>query len=155
MAHAQSLGAASAKEKQRRKGKEPAKVITEEDLRRAGGVVSSPGQVADTPAAAPVAPDGAPAEGEAARAAKPKTEEQQKAEQAAAWRKRLADAQQKVDRARAAVAFVQSDLADTSSGYYTSRRAAAANALPVRQQELAAAEQELQAVQDEGRRNGY
>ena len=154
VASAQSLGEAAAKEKAKRKGKpEPAKVFTDDDLRNAGGVASSPGAV-DAPATA----DGQakPAEGaKAGEAKKEKTPDEIQAEQQAAWRKKVDHAQSEVTRIQGIVNDMQRDLNDTSGGVYTPRRAGLQSKLDEAQKNLAIAQQMLADAQDEGRRNGY
>ena len=155
VASAQSLGEAAAREKAKRKGKtEPAKVFTDDDLRSAGGVANVPAAV-DAPASA----DGqAKAEGEKAGQAKKekeKTPDELQAEQQAAWRKKVDHIQSEVNRIRQMVAAIQADLNDTSGGVYTPRRATLQTRLEEAQKNLAAGEQMLADLQEEGRRNGY
>ncbi len=155
VASAQSLGEAAAREKAKRKGKtEPAKVFTDDDLRSAGGVANVPAAV-DAPASA----DGqAKAEGEKAGQAKKekeKTPDELQAEQQAAWRKKVDHIQSEVNRIRGMVTAMQRDLNDTSGGVYTPRRASLQTGLDEAQKNLAAAEQMLADLQEEGRRNGY
>jgi hypothetical protein len=150
-ASAQSLGEVAAREKAKRKGKEPGKVFTEDDLRRAGGVVSAPGGSSTTePEAAPApgeAPSGEPAEpgaaaGQAAPSPPEKTEDEIRAEQQEAWQARLDDA-------------TQFDLNDTSGGVFTPRRAQLQQRLEEAQQRLAAAQQKVADLEEEGRRNRF
>ncbi len=155
VASAQSLGEAAAREKAKRKGKtEPAKVFTDDDLRSAGGVANVPAAV-DAPASA----DGqAKAEGEKAGQAKKekeKTPDELQAEQQAAWRKKVDHIQSEVNRIRQMVTAIQADLNDTSGGVYTPRRATLQTRLEEAQKNLAAGEQMLADLQEEGRRNGY
>jgi hypothetical protein len=167
---AQSLGEAAAKEKDKRKGK-TAKVYTETDLRRAGspGTLSMGGEPADagagqegTPAAdgqAPPATDATGAapggEGQAAKPANQKSEEQVKAEAQDAWRKKLEKAQTDASTLREHIAKIQSDLNDTSISFYGSRRATMVGLLEQNKQKLAAKEQEITQLEDEGRRSNF
>jgi hypothetical protein len=155
LASAQSLGEAAARERAKKKGKtEPVKVFTDDDLRSAGGIANVPAAV-DAPASA----DGqAKAEGEKAGQAKKqkeKTPDELQAEQQAAWRKKVDHIQSEVNRIRGMVTAMQRDLNDTSGGVYTPRRASLQTGLDEAQKNLAAAEQMLADLQEEGRRNGY
>jgi hypothetical protein len=157
-ATAQSLGEAAAKEREKRKGKPAPKVITEEELRKAGGTVSSPAAVPDGPAPAakpPAGKEGAAKEGGAKAAPKEKTPDEIRAEQETAWRKRLGAAEKDVSFFRDEVARIQTELNDTSGGVYTSRRASAQSRLDGALKALADAEQKLAAIQEEGRRNSF
>ena len=162
---AQGLGQAAAKEKEKRKGK-TAKVYTEDDLRRAGGpgTLSMGGESADSAAPA----DGtAPANGQAAApgadgaaAAAPggpkqKSEEEQKAEAQEAWRKKLEKARSDATVLREQVEKIQTDLNDTSLSFYGSRRTTMVTLLEQNKQKLAAKEQEITQLEDDGRRLGY
>jgi hypothetical protein len=159
---AQGLGEAAAKEKEKRKGK-TAKVFTEDDLRRAGGpgTLSMGGDSGD--AAAPADGAAAPADGQAgaqgAAAApggpKPKSEEEQKSEAQDAWRKKLEKARSDASVLREQVNKIQTDLNDTSLSFYGSRRTTMVTLLEQNKQKLAAKEQEITQIEDEGRRLGY
>jgi len=154
VASAQSLGEAAAREKAKRKGKtEPAKVFTDDDLRSAGGVANVPAAV-DAPADGQAKAEGEKA-GQAKKKEKEKTPDELQAEQQAAWRKKVDHIQSEVNRIRGMVTAMQRDLNDTSGGVYTPRRASLQTGLDEAQKNLAAAEQMLADLQEEGRRNGY
>jgi hypothetical protein len=164
---AQSLGEAAARERDKKKGK-TTKPYTESDLRRAGGpgtlsITTGPdGATEAVPAAdgqAPPAGEGqaaAPgAEGQAAKPANQKSEEQQKAEAQDAWRKKLEKARSDAEIIRAQVNTIQTDLNDTSVSFYGTRRTKMLELLEANKQKLAAKEQEITQLEDEGRRNNY
>jgi hypothetical protein len=163
---AQGLGQAAAKEKEKRKGK-TAKVYTEDDLRRAGapGTLSMGGDSSD--AAAPADGTAPPADGQAAAPGadgaaatapggpKQKSEEEQKTEAQDAWRKKLEKARSDVSVLREQVNKIQTDLNDTSLSFYGSRRTTMVSLLEQNKQKLAAKEQEITQLEDDGRRLGY
>lgn len=160
-ATAQGLGEAAAKEREKRKGKPAPKVITEEELRQAGGTVSSPAAVPDGPAPAakpPAGREGAGKEGGAKdgkAAPKEKTPDELRAEQETAWRQRLAASEKEVSYYKGEVTRLQAGLDDTSGGVYTPRRAGLQTSLDQAQKALADAQQKLAGIQEEGRRNSY
>jgi hypothetical protein len=156
-APAQSLSDAAAKEKERRKSvPKPAKVVTEEDLRSAGGTVSSTSTPDSTPAAGG---DAKPAEGQAgkegASAKKEKSEDELRAEAQTAWRKKLDAANAEMSQAQGLVTQIQAELNDTSGGVYTPRRAGLQTQLDDARKRQANAEQSVSALSEEGRRNGW
>jgi hypothetical protein len=164
---AQSLGEVAAKERDKKKGK-TTKPYTESDLRRTGGpgtlsMTTGPdGATEEVPAAdgqAPPAVDGqaaAPgAEGQAARPANQKSEEQLKAEAQDAWRKKLEKARADAETLREQVNKIQFDLNDSSLSFYGTRRNTMMTLLEQNKQKLAAKEQEITQLEDEGRRNNY
>lgn len=146
---AQSLSEAAAKEKERRKGK-TAKVYTEDDLRRAGGPLNSSTPAAPSPTASPK-----PEEGKAGAKKGEKTEEELRAEKEADWHKRLETAQKNVAALQDNVNKLQLDLNDMSGGVYSPRRATIANLLEETKKQLADAQQTVENLQEEGRRNNY
>lgn len=159
-ATAQSLGEAAAKEKEKRKGRPAPKVITEEELRQAGGTVSSPAAVPDGPAPVAAKPaagkDGAKEGGKDGKAApKEKTPDELRAEQEAAWRQRLADAEKEVAHNKGEVTRLQASLDDTTGGVYTPRRAGLQTSLEQAQRALADSQAKLAGIQEEGRRNSF
>jgi hypothetical protein len=157
-ATAQSLGEAAAKEKEKRKGKPAPKVITEEELRQAGGTVSSPAAVPDGPAPVAAKPP-AGKEGAGAKdgkaAPKEKTPDELRAEQEAAWRERLAAAEKEVAYNKGEVTRLQASLDDTTGGVYTPRRAGLQSSLEQAQRALADSQTKLAGIQEEGRRNSF
>lgn len=165
VATAQSLADAAARERAKRKGKPQgaAKVIDEEELRKAGGNVASPAatdtgtgttSASSTTAATPGQADAAGAK-PPAKAADEKSPEQIKAEQMAAWRQKLDLARKQVGVYQELIKALQSDLNDMSGGVYTPRRASAQTNLEKTQNELAAAQQTVADLEAEGKRNGY
>src|SRR4051794_32456410 len=157
-----TMGQAAAKEKEKKK---PAKVYTEDDLRGAGrGTLSNPGAdggsaTAGTPATAASPAAGASgAAGEkkaddktAAPAEKPKTEEEQHAEREKEWRDKLAQAQADVTTWSAEVTRLQSVMNDNTGPMYGAGRAARAESLENAKRQLAAAQQTVETLQEEGR----
>ncbi len=159
VAAAQGLADAAAREREKRKGKphSSAKVITEEELRKAGGNVASPAAT-DTGASTTGATPGQDANAGAKPAGKAtdeKSPEQIKAEQTAAWRQKLDLARKQVGVYQDLIKALQSDLNDMSGGVYTPRRASAQTNLEKTQRELLAAQQTVADLEAEGQRNGY
>lgn len=159
VATAQSLADVAAREREKRKGKPQGttKVIDEEELRKAGGNVSSPAATdAGTGTASTTT---TPGQGDAAKApakaGDEKSPEQLKAEQMAAWRQKLDLARKQVVVYQDLLKALQADLNDMSGGVYTPRRAAAQNNLEKTQGELATTQQTIADLEAEGRRNGY
>lgn len=184
IASAQSLGELAAKEKEKRQGKPAPKVITENELGRAGkkGTLSMAGDTSSGEEAAPAADvvaegepaegasEGAPAEGATegqqtsepaapaagkAPAKKEKTEEEIQAERRAEWRKKLDLAREKVTVHQTNVDNLQRDLNDPTAGTYTDRRVQAEKLFQSEKASLAAAQAEVERLDDEGRRNGW
>jgi ElaB/YqjD/DUF883 family membrane-anchored ribosome-binding protein len=169
---AQSLGEVAARTQKEKESKgKPAKVFTEADLRgrpSSQGSVSQPGAgnpgalpaAAASPAPgaaaspAPGAP-GAPAAGATPPAGeKPKTPEEERAEQVAAWRERLTKAQEDVTRLTQEVNDLQTSLSDSSAAQYSPARAKAQSRLEAATSQLAAARANLENITEEGRRAG-
>lgn len=157
LAAAQSLGELAAREREKRKGQKPTtKVITDDDLRRGGqagrGTVNTGlagPAVAASPAAGQAAGAAAP-EGE-----KPKTEEELRAEQEQAWRAKLKKAQEDVQRLTLAVDTVQRHLGDITGNLYGSQRTALLSEQDKLKAELQAAQQQVAALEEEGRRSRF
>ncbi len=146
-----SLADAAAKEKERRKTVKGAKSFTEDDLRKAGAGAESTTEVATTSTEATGAK-----EGEATKPAKKeKSEDELKAEQSAAWRKKVEVAQNNVQVYQDQVNKLQLDLNDASGGFYSARRTTIMSTLEDTKKKLADAQQTLSDLEDEGRRNGY
>jgi hypothetical protein len=180
-AAAQSLGDLATQEKQKRQGKPSRKVITENELGRAGtrGTMSmtDTGQTlpSETPvegastATADAAPpaEGAPVEGgspsaepagadpNAPSAKAEKTEEEIRGERRAEYQKRLDTARNKVNTLQKNVDLLQRDLNDVSGGVYTERRNALLKQHADQSAALKAAQDELAALEEEGRRSGF
>lgn len=148
-ATAQTLGEVAEKEKERRKKEKPAKVYTEGDLKKGGGNVSVVGPASTTSEAKPA--EGA----EGAAKEKEKTDDEKKAEQAKAWREKLDEARANVTRLSAEVTKLQTDANDLSGPLYSSIRTSLLNRLEEAKKLLAAAQQSVTDLEEEGRRNGY
>jgi hypothetical protein len=145
----QSLAEAAAKEKARRKAAQKGKSFTDDDLRGGGGSVST-----GTDPAAGGSSTAKP--GDTGKStAKQKTEDEVKAEQSAAWRKRLEAANKKVTVLQETIDKIQLDLNDMSGGVYSSRRATLLNLLDDTKKQLAAAQQSVADLEGEGRKNFY
>jgi hypothetical protein len=157
VARAQSLGELAAKEKERReqerqKNGGATKVITEDDLR--GGGKGTFSNAAGTTGAAGEAAKDAPADG-SKPAAKEKTDDEIKAEQQAAWRKRLDDANAQVVTLTTRVNELQTALNDMTGNLYSTGRTNALSDLEKAKAELAAAQQSITDLEEEGRRNRF
>jgi Cu/Ag efflux protein CusF len=144
----QSLTEAAAKEKVRRKAAQKGKSFTDDDLRGGGGGSVSTGTDSGGGSTAKPAEAGKPG-------AKPKTEDEVKAEQSAAWRKKVDAANKKVTVLQETIDKIQLDLNDMSGGVYSSRRATLLSLLDDTKKQLAAAQQSVSDLEDEGRKNSY
>src|SRR5262245_7274465 len=156
---AQSLAEAAAKEREKRKNQKAGKVITEDELRRAG---NGPGNAnvsmsAPDPAASPAASGtaGAAAPGTAQAGAKPKTEDEIRAEQEQAWRGRLKKAQEEVQRLTQLATSLQNNLNDMTGNMYGSQRTSLLNQLEQTKAQLTAAQGQVTALEDEGRKSRF
>ena len=156
---AQNLAEAAAKEKERRKGLS-GKTFTEEDLRRAGGARARESAPAD--AAAQTADATAPAKDSAAKdgtakegTAKPKTDDEIRAEKETAWRQRLTQANADVTRLSAQAEELQRGANDISQNLYGASRANQVAKLDETRKQLEAAQNAVNALEDEGRRSGF
>jgi hypothetical protein len=151
----QSLAEIAAREKERqekvkRKTGGAAHVITEDDLRgRGAGTYSQPG------AGSAATPSASPSPGASPGAEKQKTEEEIRAEQEKAWRDRLEHFQGEVTRLTGVVDSLQRDLGDLTGTLYGGARTNLLNRLDAAQKSLAEARQQVEAIQEEGRRNRY
>jgi hypothetical protein len=170
---AQSLGEVAAREKARRDKQKtaqpPAKVMTEEDLRKARSsqvsefvTTSTSGGTTGTPA--PEGTEGKPVPGAGgtaspapgsspAPAASPSAEQREAAQ--TDWRNRLGIAQQDVTKGQAEVARLEGLLADNMSQPYGTGRVAVQARLDETRRLLAVAQGRVTELQDEGRRNGF
>ena len=151
----QSLAEVAAREKERqgkvkKKTGGAAHVITEDDLRgRGAGTYSQPG------AGTAATPSSSPSPGAAPGAEKPKTEDEIRAEQEKAWRDRLEHFQAEVTRLTGVVDSLQRDLGDMTGPLYGGSRTSLLNNLDKAQKSLAEARLQVEAIQEEGRRNRY
>jgi hypothetical protein len=156
VASAQGLAEAAAREKEKRKGKTgSAKVITEEDLRKAGGSSANIPVASSDTADAKADPNAKPDAAKPAAKGDEKSEEQIKAEQAAAWKKKLEQAQKEATVYEDLIKALQLSLNDTSGGVYTPRRAAEQARLEGAQKSLADTRQKVADLEAEGRQKGY
>ncbi|SRR6266545_4166232 len=148
---AQSLGEAAEKAKKERKGK--TKVITESDLRRAG-TGEPPVSSAETTEASDskTAKEGTAA---AAPAKAEKTEEELRAEAETKWRERVQKAEADITRLRDEASQIQTALNDVSQNLYGATRTGLLNRLEAVNKDLAAAQQSVSDLQEEGRRSRY
>jgi hypothetical protein len=158
---AQSLAELAAKEKARRKKSEaPATTYTEQDLGRSrrpsGAFPSSSGTPSETTPSA--GSEAAKEEGSAA-AGSPKeaekTEEELLAERQTAWRDKLKQAQEYRDKLAASTQEIETSLGSMGAQPYGSARARTLAQLEETKGKLADVEREIEALQDEGRRNRY
>jgi hypothetical protein len=154
----QSLADAAAKEKERRKG-HSGRVYTEEDLRRAGAARAregAPTEAAAAPDAAVAPKESAGKEGAAAEgAAKPKTDDEVRADQEKAWRDRLAKANADVARLSAQAEELQRGANDLTQNLYGASRAGQLAKLEETRKQLAAAQDAVSTLEDEGRRSRF
>jgi len=153
-----TMGEAAAKEKEKKK---PAKVYTEDDLRnrnRGTGSYSQPAAEGTASAAGDKKAEGdKKAAGDKAgeKKEKEKTPDEERAERLADWHKRLDQAQKDVSTWSAEVDRIQAVLNDSTQPQYGAGRAAKVEALESAKRSLAAANQTMTDLQEEGRRNGY
>jgi chromosome segregation ATPase len=151
---AQSLGEAAerAKRERERKGAKP-KVITEQDLRAAGSRVQElPVSSSETATEAAPAADGTAT---TAAPAKEKTEDELRAEAETQWRNRLQKAREEISRFNAEANQLQASLNDLSQNIYGSNRAATITRLEEVRKQLAAAQQSVADLEEEGRRSRF
>jgi hypothetical protein len=106
--------------------------------------------VAAAPSASP-SPGAAPA----APGPKPKTEDELRAEQEQAWRDKLKLAQGDVDRFTKGLDAVNVQLGDTTQNLYGSARTGLLNQADKLKADLQAAQQQVAALQEEGRRSRF
>jgi hypothetical protein len=149
-----SLGEVAAKEKEKKKGK----VYTEDDLRnpKRGGSYSQPAAEGGSTAATttPAAGEKKPEAGASPAAAKPKTDDELRAEAETAWREKMTQAQADVATWTGEVTRLQTSLNDTKT-VYGPGRAAVAESFENAKRQLAAANTAVENLQEEGRRNRY
>lgn len=152
---AQSLGEAAEKAKKERKGGTKTKVITDSDLRQAGaGRPEEP--VTSSETAAPTAPAEGAAPGTAAAPAKPeKTEDELRAEAEAKWRDRLQKTRDELGRLNTEANTLQTSLNDLSQNLYGTNRSATMNRLDEVKKQMAAAQQSVADLEEEGRRSRF
>jgi hypothetical protein len=150
-ASAQSLGEAAEKAKRERKGK--TKVITETELRR--GTLEPPVTSSETTEASDSKETPKEGTAAAAPAKAEKTEEELRAEAETKWRERVQKAEADVTRLRAEANQLQTALNDISQNLYGATRTGMLNRLESVNKDLAAAQQTVADLQEEGRRARY
>src|SRR5262245_20944343 len=162
VAGAQSLGELAAKEKERQEKERQkrggaSKVITEGDLGARGrGTVSNAGATAELPSAEPSASPSPGAGGAAASGApKEKTPDEIRAEEQSAWRGRLDAARKDVSDLTDRLNRLQQNLNDLSGSLYGTQRATMLSQFETTKTELAAANQKVADLEEEGRRKSY
>jgi hypothetical protein len=153
LASAQGLGDAAEEEKERRKGEgsTESKVYTESDL----GPSIAPVAVPQT---LPAAGDEAQAADESAEAGgegEAPSEGDQRAQAAAAWRKKLDQAQQEEKVYQEVIDKLQLELNDMSGGIYNPGRASKIEFLEENKQALAEVQKRIADLESEGRGSGY
>jgi hypothetical protein len=145
----QSLGEVAAREKERRKG-ETKRVVTEEDL--AKGSRRTPATEADSGAAA--SSDGS-SRSTAGAAASVTPEKDPRAEAQKDWEKRRQQAEDEVARLTKQVDELQQAVGDQRVYQYGASRTRRLEELKQAQDKLAAAQQKLDDLEEERRREGY
>jgi hypothetical protein len=159
VAGAQSLGELAAKEKERQEKERQkrggaSKVITENDLGgRKGGTLSNAGATAGE--SAPAASPSPGAAGAKPAEAKEKTPDEIRAEQENDWRQRTGRARDEVTQLTDKVNRIQQTLNDLTANLYSSSRTAVLQQLETTKTELAAAQQKVADLEEEGRRKQY
>ncbi len=162
---AQGLGAAAAREKERRASEpaKPVKVYTDKDVATAapdaptpaaGDAKSGDGKTGDAKAG-----DGKTGDGKTGDAKAAPTEEEKAAEAKAKaetdWRGRLDEARKNAAQLTDFIARLNAELGDLSAVTYGPGRAAKMNRLEELKQQLAQTQTTIAGLEEEGRRNGY
>ena len=160
VAGAQSLGELAAKEKarqekERQKRGGASKVITENDLGgRSGGTLSNAG--ATSGEASPAAsPSPGAAQGGGGSEGREKTADEVQAERENDWRGRMGQARAEVTQLTEKADRIQRYLNDLTANIYTSSRTAVLQELDATKAQLAAAQQKVADLEEEGRRNRF
>lgn len=148
-----SLAEVAEKDKERRaKEKKPAKSFTDADLKKTGrgnfNAMEGSG-AAPAPADAQANPQASPG------ATKEKSADEQRAEREKAWRERLQKTQEDVTRLMAQVNRLQQMANDPMVDQYGVAHAETLKQLDLARQQLAAAQQSVEGLQEEGRRNAW
>lgn len=155
---AQSLGELAAKEQERREKERQkrggsSKVITGDDLRGSGkGTLSNAGATTEGETAKEGAEGAKPGE---STAPKEKTPDEIRAAKEADWRARSQAAQTEVTQATARVNSLQQALNDVGGNLYSATRTATLNEFETAKRDLAAAQEKVADLEEEGRRNNY
>jgi hypothetical protein len=157
VASAQGLGEVAAQEKEKRQasGVTEPRVYTEGDLGPSVAPVAVPQSLPAPGEETPTADDspGTGDEGEAPSEAP--SEDEEKAQAEAAWRKNLDRARQEEQVYQEVIDKLQLELNDMSGGVYNPGRASKIAFLEENQQLLAEVQQRVVDLEAEGRRNGY
>jgi ElaB/YqjD/DUF883 family membrane-anchored ribosome-binding protein len=147
--YSQSLGEVAATEKERRKG-EAKRVVTEEDLakgsRRAPATEADSGATASSDSSSRSTPSAA---------ASDTPEKDPRAEAQKNWEKRRQQADAEVARLTTRVEELQQAVGDQSVDQYGANRVRRMEELKQAQDKLAAAQQKLDDLEEERRREGY
>jgi len=149
----QSLGEVAAREKERRKGKTD-HVITDEDLRKAHSRATDDSEAATTSDSA-AKPDSTPKADSATSGKKEKTEEELRADRQKAWQERRNKADEDVKRLSKEIEDLQRTAGNRRTYQYDPNRAQALDRLEAAKTELQAAQQRLDDLEDERRREGF
>lgn len=150
----QGLGDAAAQEKERRKGK-PTKSYTDQDLGRANAPAQSfETGSADDPNAATAPADGAAAS-KAEAAPKEKTDDEQRATREKDWHDRMKKAQDDLLALNTEAFKLQTSLNDMTGNYYSASRTGMMSRMQDLQKQIAAGQATIDALQAEGRTNGF
>jgi hypothetical protein len=147
-ARAESLAEIAAKEKARRKGTTET-VITDDDLRNEARRRARAGDVDQAATTTEGTTEGTQ------KAAGEKTDEEQRDDRAKGWRERNQKAQEEVARLNDQIAKMQAELADMRVYQYGPNRAARLKQLEEAQAQLQIAQQRVDDLEEERRREGY
>lgn len=151
-ASAQSLAEIAAQQKEKRKGK-PAKVFTEDDLKRGTSPRTTPDDAGAVGGEAPAAP--APGAAPTSEQGASKSEDELRAEAEKAWRDKLQKSRDTAAQLTAEVDRLQTSLNDLAQPLYGSTRTNRMAALDKAKQQLATAQQSIVDLEEQGRRSGY
>jgi DNA repair exonuclease SbcCD ATPase subunit len=151
-ASAQSLAEIAAKQKKERKGK-AVKVFTEEDLQRGAprGATPDAGAAVEREASAVTAAAATPNPEQGTA----RSEDEQRAEAEKAWRENLKKSRDNAAQLSAEVDRLQTALNNLAQPLYGTTRANRLAALDKAKQQLAAAQQSIVDLEEQGRRSGY
>jgi hypothetical protein len=154
MGSAQGIGAAAAREREKRNSAagKPTKVFTDNDLGGGGSIAAPAPSTTDETAAGAAAGEAGAAKDSAKTAP---SEEEQRAQAQAAWRKKLEQARKEEQVYKDVVDSVQAELNDPAGSFYGPGRAARIAFLEENKTKLSEAQTRIAALEEEGRRNGY
>jgi DNA repair exonuclease SbcCD ATPase subunit len=148
-AAAQETSMAQAAEKQKKARRGDTKVLTEADLRSAGGarLAVPAGSAPAAEAAAPTAASGAPGTPE-------KSEDEKRAERKAEIEAKMQEARARIEELQKAITQAQAEMNDVSNYTYGPRRAGLQKHIDDSQAEIAAKNQAIADLQEQARREG-